>query len=92
MTRELVIKALDQAVKQENPPEGVVPHSDRGSQYASNDDQDRLIQYGMTCSMSRKGNCDDNACVESFHSVLKKELVYQETFSTREQAKQQLFE
>jgi len=52
----------------------------------------RLRKYGMTGSMSRKGNCYDNACIESFHSVLKKELIYLEKFQTREQAKKRIFE
>lgn len=54
--------------------------------------QERLSRYGMVGSMSRKGNCYDNACIESFHSVLKKELVFLETFKTRQQAKQRIFE
>lgn len=67
-------------------------HSDRGSQYASHDYQDKLREYEMSGSMSRKGNCFDNACIESFHSVLKRELVYLEKFETREQAKKRIFE
>ncbi|PGU97778.1 integrase, partial [Bacillus cereus] len=67
-------------------------HSDRGSQYASNDYQKQLQQYGMKCSMSRKGNCYDNACIESFHGVLKKELIYQQQYKTRAQAQQDIWE
>ncbi len=86
MTRELVIDALDQAYERRKPEPGLIHHSDRGSQYASTDYQEKLKQYKMIGSMSRKGNCYDNACIESFHSTLKKELVYQTTFHTRAQA------
>ncbi|MFD1776957.1 IS3 family transposase [Paenibacillus rhizophilus] len=93
MTKELVIQALDRAVQQRRPPKGqVLHHSDRGSQYASHDYQARLDTYGMKGSMSRKGNCYDNACIESFHSVLKKELIYLNKFKTREQARKAIFE
>jgi len=92
MTKELAIQALEKAVQRERPRGEVLHHSDRGSQYASHEYQKRLLAYGMKSSMSRKGNCYDNACVESFHSLLKKELVYQEKFRTREEAKRKLFE
>lgn len=92
MSKNLVLKALDQAVQRQQPESGVLHHSDRGSQYASREYQERLSRYGMVGSMSRKGNCYDNACIESFHSVLKKELVFLETFKTRQQAKQRIFE
>jgi transposase InsO family protein len=93
MTKELVLRALDQAYNRQRPPKGkVLHHSDRGSQYASHEYQQRLIKYGMKGSMSRKGNCYDNACIESFHSLLKKELVYQEKFKTRKDAKNKIFE
>jgi putative transposase len=92
MTKELVIKALDRAYHLQRPRVEVLHHSDRGSQYASHDYQARLKTYGMKGSMSRKGNCYDNACIESFHSVLKKELIYLEKFKTREQAQKRIFE
>ncbi|WP_026010810.1 IS3 family transposase, partial [Paenibacillus sp. OSY-SE] len=92
MTKELVIIALDRAYNSQRPAPGVLHHSDRGSQYASADYQKRLKKYQMIGSMSRKGNCYDNACIESFHSVLKKELVYLEKFKTRSQAKKSIFE
>ncbi len=66
-------------------------HSDRGSQYAAHDYQQRLVQSGIVCSMSRKGNCWDNAVVESFFATLKKEEVHREHYFTREQAKTRLF-
>jgi transposase InsO family protein len=92
MTKELVLTALDRAYKQQKPKNAVLHHSDRGSQYASHEYQKRLVQYRMQPSMSRKGNCFDNACIESFHSILKKELVYLSRFSTRKQAEQNIFE
>jgi len=92
MTKELVIQALDRADVAQNPSGQVLHHSDRGSQYASYAYQHRLHTYGMMSSMSRKGNCLDNACIESFHSVLKKELIYLDSFSTRQQAKTRIFE
>lgn len=92
MTKELVLTALDRAYRQQRPKGTVLHHSDRGSQYASQDYQARLIKYGMQSSMSRKGNCYDNACIESFHGVLKRELVYLTHFRTRAGAKQHLFE
>lgn len=92
MTKELVIKALDRAYMQQGKPQGILHHSDRGSQYASHNYKARLKEYNMKGSMSRKGNCYDNACIESFHSVIKKELIYLEKFETREQARKRIFE
>ncbi|SFM49256.1 Transposase InsO and inactivated derivatives [Paenibacillus sp. 1_12] len=92
MTKSLVVDALDQAYCRQRPAGEVLHHSDRGSQYASLDYQNRLKTYKMKGSMSRKGNCYDNACMESFHSVLKKELIYLEHFKTRAEAKKQIFE
>lgn len=91
MTRELVLDALDQAYERRKPEPGLIHHSDRGSQYASEEYRTRLTEYGMIGSMSRKGNCYDNACIESFHSTLKKELVYQTKFRTRKQAEKELY-
>ncbi|WP_267965683.1 IS3 family transposase [Priestia flexa] len=92
MTKELVISALKMAYKRQKPGNGVVHHSDRGVQYASCEYQNLLKKYNMTGSMSRKGNCYDNACIESFHEILKRELVYQTKYKTREEAKKSLFE
>ena len=92
MTRELCIGALEQAYKRQKPTGAVLHHSDRGSQYASHDYQEKLREYGMVGSMSRKGNCFDNACIESFHSLIKRELIYQEKFKTRAQALRRIFE
>lgn len=92
MTKELVLQALKQAYGRQHPDQGLIHHSDRGSQYASLDYQKQLKQYEMIGSMSRKGNCYDNACIESFHSVLKKELIYLNQYKTREEAKKSIFE
>ena len=88
----LVVDALEMAVRRECPAAGVVAHSDRGVQYASEHYQRLLSQHGITCSMSRKGNCWDNAPMESFFATLKKELVHHEDYHTREQARQSLFD
>ncbi|MGY4112019.1 transposase InsO family protein [Aeribacillus sp. SP014] len=75
MTKELVIKTLQRALNNEKPTERVIHHSDRGSQYASNDYQQLLQEHHFQVSMSRRGNCYDNACMESFHSLIKKEFI-----------------
>ncbi len=92
MTKELVLSALKMAYKRQKPGKGVVHHSDRGVQYASLEYQALLKKYDMVGSMSRKGNCYDNACIESFHGILKHELVYQTKYISREDAKKSLFE
>lgn len=92
MTKEIVLTALDKAHREHKPTLSVLHHSDRGSQYASHDYQDRIAQYGMRGSMSRKGNCFDNACIESFHSVIKREMIHLRSFETRAEAKQAIFE
>ncbi len=74
------------------PERGLLHHSDRGSQYASNDYQQLLSDNRITCSMSRKGNCYDNAVMESFFATLKQELVYHRHYQTRQEARQDLFE
>ncbi len=75
MTKQLVINAMNMAIINERPPEGVIFHSDRGSQYASYDFQDLLRENRILQSMSAKGDCYDNACAESFFATIKKELV-----------------
>ena len=89
---ELAIKALDMAVTHREPDEGLVFHSDRGVQYASKDFREKLKSYKMIQSMSRKGNCWDNACAESFFSTLKIEEVFQKKYKTREDARRSVFE
>jgi transposase InsO family protein len=92
MTKELVLEAFDKACERQKPPPGLIHHSDSGSQYASNEYRERLAAHKMIGSMSRKGNCYDNACIESFHSIIKKELVYQTKFKTRKQAYDAIYE
>jgi putative transposase len=92
MKANLVLDALDMAYKRRKPGRGLIFHSDRGSQYASADYQRRLWQYGITGSMSRKGNCWDNAPAESFFHTLKTEHVYFEDFLTRDEARESVFE
>jgi transposase InsO family protein len=92
LTRTLVINAFTMAVKRRNPPRGLLHHSDRGSQYASGDFQRLLAKYGAICSMSRKGNCWDNAVVESFFGFLKREHVFHNRYLTRAQARQSIFD
>jgi transposase InsO family protein len=90
---ELAIDALDMAVKHRNPGKGLIFHSDRGIQYASKSFRDKLDDYKMIQSMSRKGNCWDNAPMESFFSTLKIEEVYQrKTYGTKEKARKAIFE
>ncbi|WP_414715534.1 IS3 family transposase, partial [Staphylococcus pseudintermedius] len=72
MTKTLVISALNKAYTIQEPREGLVHHSDQGSQYASIEYQNLLREKGIQSSMSRKGNCYDNACIASFHSIIKK--------------------
>lgn len=92
MTKELVIAALKRAIQTQPPTHGLIHHSDRGSQYASKEYQQLLQDNGIITSMSRKGNCYDNACIESFHGVIKKELIFHEKYTTREQAKRSIVE
>jgi transposase InsO family protein len=92
MTSRLVVDALEMAVVRRLPGSDLVAHSDRGSQYASEHYQRLLGSKGITCSMSRRGNCWDNAPMESFFASLKKELVHDEDYITRAQAKASIFE
>jgi transposase InsO family protein len=95
MTSRLVVDALEMALArrlQGSSGSGLVAHSDRGSQYASEHYQRRLREERITCSMSRRGNCWDNAAMESFFASLKKELVHDEDYATRDEAKASIFE
>lgn len=89
---QLVLDALDMAVAHRGPSPGLLHHSDQGIQYASGRYQSRLQAHGMEPSMSRKGNCYDNAVVESFFSTLKNEWVFHQTFHDRDQARAALFD
>ena len=86
MKKALVIRALMMAINLRKPPPGLVHHSDRGSQYASHAYQALLRQHGMICSMSRKGNCWDNAPIERFFSSLKREWTGDQCYWTRQEA------
>lgn len=92
MRAELVIDALMMAVSGRTPPPHVLHHSDRGSQYASDAYQGLLNLHGMTVSMSGKGDCWDNATMESFWGTLKTELVHHENYATRAEAQSSIFE
>ena len=92
MRTELVLKALDMAVSQRRPESGVLFHSDRGSQYASDAFQKALKRAGFICSMSRKGNCWDNAVAESFFSTLEMELLDHSVLPTMPRAKTAVFD
>ena len=89
--RFLVMRALTMALDGRNPQENLLHHSDQGSQYASRDYQRELDERGITCSMSRKGDCWDNAVLEAFFASLKKELIYGTDFLTRRQATREIF-
>jgi putative transposase len=88
----LVVDALEMAVQRRLPGEGLLGHSDRGSQYASTHYQLLLAKHGIVCSMSRRADCWDNAPMESFFASLKKELVHDADFATRSEARAAIFE
>ena len=92
MTRDIVIDALRMAWFKRHPSKhtGLMFHSDRGSQYASKDFRDVLTEYGITSSMSRRGNCWDNACSETLFGSLKVERLHGQRFVTRRQAKDEV--
>ena len=92
LTHELPAAALRQAVNREKPSEGLIQHSDRGKQYACYAYQGLLKDYGITSSMSRSGNCYDNAHIESFFGTLKRELVHGARYRTRQEARLSIFE
>ena len=92
MTANLVCDALKQAVLRQKPLRGVICHSDRGVQYACKDYRRLLKKLRFVQSMSRKGNCWDNAPMESFFGTLKTELIYHEDYHTRSQARASIFE
>jgi transposase InsO family protein len=93
MRTELILKALEMALGRQHVAEGkLIAHSDRGSQYASSDFTSRLRLAGIIASMSRTGNCYDNAHCESFFHSLKTELIYRKTFKTRKEAMRAIFE
>lgn len=92
MKRDLAIRALDMAVALRQPPEGCIHHTDRGSQYCSNEYQKRLSKHGLKVSMSGKGNCYDNSMVETFFKSLKAELIWRNRWENRRQAEGAIFQ
>lgn len=92
ITKDLVINSLQQAYNLRKPQEGLIYHSDRGSQYASDEFKNVLKSIGAVQSMSRKGNCWDNAVAESFFKTIKSELVYWYNFQSRKEAELRIFE
>jgi putative transposase len=88
-----VVKALEMGIRRQNVTENfLIVHADRGVQYAASEFRSKLDEEGFIASMSRKGNCYDNAFAESFFHTLKTELVYQTEFATREEARRAIFE
>ena len=93
ITRDIVIGALLMANAKFNPPDGIILHSDRGVQYASNEYQELLKNNKMICSMSKKGNPYENGAMESFNATIKKELIYPHgTYQTKAEARKEIFE
>ena len=92
ITRHLALDALVMALGRRPVGDELVHHSDRGSQYASGDFQALLRTHGIVCSMSGAGNCYDNAAVESFFALLKRERVHRRTYATRQQARTDIFD
>ncbi|MBR0560723.1 IS3 family transposase [Neokomagataea anthophila] len=92
MKKDLAIRAFDMAVRLRTPPPGCIFHSDRGSQYCAYDFQKQLVENEMIASMSSKGNCYDNAAVETFFKSLKAELLWRQAWSTRRQATAAIFQ
>lgn len=92
MQTDLVADALSMAIARRGPGPGLLHHSDRGVQYASDQYQGLLSRHGITVSMSGKGDCWDNAAMESFWATLKTELVHHERYTTRAEARQSIFE
>jgi len=92
LSKELVTEALEQAIRRRNPQRGLLLHSDRGSQYSSWSYRQLLSDHGFRQSMSRKGDCWDNAAMESFFKTLKVEEVYHRRYATRTEAEQSIFE
>lgn len=92
MKRDLAIRALNMAIALRRPPKGCIHHSDRGSQYCSHDYQKLLRQHGFKASMSGKGNCYDNAAMETFFKTIKAELIWRHSWQTRRAVEVAIFE
>lgn len=92
MDRELALNALLMAVWRRQPKQTVTVHSDQGSQFSSDDWQDYLKAHILQASMSRRGDCHDNAVAESFFQLMKRERIRRRVYSTREEARQDVFD
>ncbi|HDG7813782.1 TPA: IS3 family transposase [Klebsiella quasipneumoniae] len=92
MTKDIVLNALLMAIWRRNPLKQVLVHSDQGSQYTSHEWQSFLKSHGLECSMSRRGNCHDNAVAESFFQLLKRERIKKKIYGTREEARSDIFD
>ena len=92
LKRDLALRALNNAVALRTPPQGCIHHTDRGSQYCSNDYQNRLRELGFKVSMSGRGNCYDNAAVVTFFKTLKAELIWRHTWASRQHVSTALFQ
>jgi putative transposase len=92
ISRHLVIDALNMALGVREPTDQLIHHSDRGAQYTSDDFRDMLEKHGIQCSMSGRGNCYDNAVVESFFGLLKRERVNRVRYQTRDEARADIFD
>ena len=92
MTKQLACDAMQTAIDQRTDFAGVIMHTDRGSQYCSNKFQKLLMKHNIVSSMSKKGDCYDNACSESFFHTLKVEAIHGELFPTRESMRETVFE
>lgn len=92
LSRQLALDALEMALRRRRPEAGLVHHSDRGGQYCSYEFQKRLQAVGMICSMSRRGDCYDNAVMESFFHTLKTELVHHHAYQSRKEARASIFD
>ncbi len=92
MSRRIVLAALRMAIEARHPDGELIHHSDRGGQYTSDDFRDELASHGIDCSMSSTGNCYDNAAVESFFGLLKRERVNRVRYRTRDQARADVFD
>jgi len=90
--QDIALEALEMAVESRCPRRGLIHHTDRGGQYSSGAYQDRLDEYGIVCSMSRPGQCLDNAAAESFFHTLKTEWIYHAHYKTRREARLAIFE
>ena len=92
ITKNLVEESLIRAILNRRPEKGLIHHSDRGSQYCSREYRKIIDQYGVIASMSRKGNCYDNAPMESFWGTLKQELIHHRRYRTRHEAIEEITE